>query len=279
MSHWQDIAGICIADISNVALHILQPFEKHNHSCLCVLCGQTVKTVEQKHHMLKLLPPPVSNDLELATTNTEAIRQILILGNHQEQKLDISNAVSNRGKSGGGVGGVGVGVVGVGGVGVGGGGVGGVGGVGSVSSVSMPIAMTRFLCELKHHLNYQIAYGSLSDQTTFHVLVIVCLNITAWFQQPMVWLAQSLRHHSQRVVFLVQQNDYDLLQNYLVKEQIDRAKITLLVYSNYDRDFGFLLHMSMVKKHRLRITDIQKPMDPSISLRVETQDLHTFVFF
>ena len=87
----QDFGANALADVSNIALHFLHPFTKHDHSCLCLLCSvqerQEQKLQSKKRQAASLVALPTSNDLDLIKTGSKSIRQLIVYDDQSSTHL------------------------------------------------------------------------------------------------------------------------------------------------------------------------------------------------
>ena len=80
-----DGAMIVFADATMLCAHVYRPSTVHLPTSNCILCGnttlvQTEHCPQPKRAMLSVLPIATSSDLDLQSTNSNAVRQLCILG-------------------------------------------------------------------------------------------------------------------------------------------------------------------------------------------------------
>jgi len=89
-----ELATTALADLSNMGLHFLHPFTDHRHPCSCLICASRENPND---HRLASLPKPATipslvplatpSDLDLITTGSNAIRQLVLLSKEPISKL------------------------------------------------------------------------------------------------------------------------------------------------------------------------------------------------
>ena len=87
-----EFASNVLADVSNIGLHFLQPFRKHQHSCACLLCSAHEHddiSQHQQSRMSLLIPLATPSDLDLVKTGSKSIRQLVVLSNAVVQALQL----------------------------------------------------------------------------------------------------------------------------------------------------------------------------------------------
>lgn len=88
----QDCIMSCVAEVSNITIHFVQPFKKHNHACLCLLCADPPNpnrsSNPRANAMLSLLPVATATDLDLISTGSNTIRQIIVCHEKLEQTTE-----------------------------------------------------------------------------------------------------------------------------------------------------------------------------------------------
>ncbi len=88
-----DFASTAFADFSNIGMHFIHPLTQYSHSCSCLLCvghEQEEDDLQFRLTSAALRPLVTSSDLDLITTGSKAIRQLVVLS-------AIKNSVSLRG--------------------------------------------------------------------------------------------------------------------------------------------------------------------------------------
>lgn len=89
----QDCITDCVAETSNIMTHFVQPLKQHDHKCFCLLCGNSKTNhtcqLHSTNHLanatLSLLPAATATDLDLVSTGSTAIRQVVVLFRPEEQ--------------------------------------------------------------------------------------------------------------------------------------------------------------------------------------------------
>lgn len=74
-----DGASMAAGDVLLIGTHVVKPFVKHEHGCL--VCGDRHNAKRHSVSALEaILPVPASSDLDLVATNSELVRQMVVLG-------------------------------------------------------------------------------------------------------------------------------------------------------------------------------------------------------
>ncbi len=76
-----DFAMSAFADISNVGMHFMHPFTQFSHNCSCLLCVANEEDITKplQESGIGLRPLATPSDLDLITTGSKAIRQLIVL--------------------------------------------------------------------------------------------------------------------------------------------------------------------------------------------------------
>jgi len=84
-----DFGANVLADVSNLGMHFVYPLTPHVHMCSCLLCGAHEQPLPSLPLNTGLTPLATPSDLDLVTTGSKCIRQLVVLGNNAESRISL----------------------------------------------------------------------------------------------------------------------------------------------------------------------------------------------
>lgn len=254
----QEVGAFIIADLTNLASHIMHPLKHvNNTSCSCLLClnnnQDNTKTnkkscaVVYRQRLQSLLPMVTASDLDLIKTGSFATRQLIFLSNLSSNN---DNEVVNND-------------------------------VEMLKNQSkFKIALRLFCSDLKVHLNYDIDFKlpCIDPNKPYHILVLVLQNAKDTFSFAIQkWFHEVRTRYSSRVVLVCDDKDFvfPIFQEIidLHNDEYNIPKITVLgckKEKNLEHMLKVITHAMLVHKHRLMPKDLGSYFKPDMEFSVLT---------
>jgi hypothetical protein len=218
---WQDFFNNTLADVSNIALHIIHPLTQHDHSCACLVCSPCEIADEKKGPItcsgLHLMPLATPSDLDLVKTGSDAFRQLVMISTP--------------------------GVV-----------------VGPKNTQLPCPALLQFGKHLETHLTYKINFEIPEDvhaDSPFHVLVfVVATSDPVTIQQSARWFMKMNKWQAKRSVLICH---WSIVRQFICQEEVQNSKkTTIIAYDTLPLCMDALIHGMMIRKQRLMPKDLLK---------------------
>ncbi len=216
---WQDFFNNTLADVSNIALHVIHPFTQHDHSCACLVCSPCEIADEKKVLAtcagLNLMPVATPSDLDLVKTGSKAFRQLVMISAPDDvgrpNKLPC-HALLQFGK--------------------------------------------HLETHLTYKINFECPEDVHAD-SPFHVLVfVVATSDPVKIQQSARWFVKMNKWQAKRSVLICH---WSLVRQFVCQEEVQHGKkTTIIAYDTLPLCMDALIHGMMIRKQRLMPKDLLK---------------------